>query len=355
MMNNNQILGLFLGSAVGDAMGLPRENLSPKRSVKLFGKTIQPALIVIPKLIRFSVCSDDTEHLWITADALVRSQSSPELFSQLLSQNMKKWLLSFPVGAGKASIKASVKLLVGISPNQSGVDSAGNGPAMRAPIIGAFFANDAEKLDQFLKISTQMTHTDLQAEEGAWVIAQAAALIMRENPKIAPIENFFNIALPKIHSEQLKKSLQLARDYLIAKQSFEEYLIAMNLNQRGVSGYIGHTVPAVIYAWLYYFGDYQKGIEAMILAGGDSDTTAAILGALMGLSIDHQKDIPQRWVSGIYNAPISMDKLMQMSQAINDQNIASMPKISWGLQLLKNIALFVIVLLHGFRRLLPPY
>lgn len=355
MMNNNQILGLFLGTAVGDAMGLPRENLSPKRSIKLFGISIQPALVAIPKLTRFSVCSDDTEHLWITADALVRSQSSPELFSQLLSQNMKKWFLSFPVGAGKASIKASVKLLLGVSPNRSGIYSAGNGPAMRAPIIGAFFANDAEKLDQFLEISTKMTHTDSQTEEGAWVIAQAAALIMREKPKIAPTENFFNIALPKIHSEQLKKSLQLTRDYLIAKQSFEEYLIAMNLDKRGVSGYIGHTVPAVIYAWLYYFGDYQKGIEAMILAGGDSDTTAAILGALMGMSIDHQKDIPKEWMNGIYNAPISLNKLMQMSEAVSNQNIAEIPKISWGLQLLKNVALLVIVLLHGFRRLLPPY
>lgn len=187
-MSNNQILGLFLGTAVGDAMGLPRENLSPKRSVKLFGATIQPALIVIPKLTHFSVCSDDTEHLWITADVLLRSQNSPELFSQFLSRNMKKWFLSLPVGAGKASLKASIKLLLGISPSRSGVYSAGNGPAMRAPIIGAFFANDSKKLDQYLKISTRMTHTDPQAEEGAWVIAQAAALIMRENPTIAPIE-----------------------------------------------------------------------------------------------------------------------------------------------------------------------
>lgn len=354
-MSNNQMLGLFLGTAVGDAMGLPRENLSPKRSVKLFGATIQPALIVIPKLTRFSVCSDDTEHLWITADALLRSQNSPELFSQFLSRNMKKWFLSLPVGAGKASLKASIKLLLGISPSRSGVYSAGNGPAMRAPIIGAFFANDSKKLDQYLKISTRMTHTDPQAEEGAWVIAQAAALIMRENPTIAPIEKFFNIVLPKIYSEQLKKSLQLARDYLITKQSFEEYLIAMNLDKLGVSGYIGHTVPAVIYAWLYYFGDYQKGIEAIILAGGDSDTTAAILGALMGMSIDSSKDIPKEWLDGIHNAPMSVNKLVQMSEAVNNQNIAQIPKISWGLQLFKNIGLLAIVLLHGFRRLLPPY
>lgn len=355
MMSHNQILGLFLGTAVGDAMGLPRENLSPKRSVKLFGQMIQPALIVIPKLTRFSVCSDDTEHLWITADALIRSQDSPELFSQFLSCNMKKWFLSFPIGAGKASIKASLKLLLGFSPERSGVYSAGNGPAMRAPIIGAFFANDSEKLDQFLKISTNMTHTDPQAEEGSWVIAQAAALIMRDAPHQAPIDSFFDFVLSKLDVGQLKTSLELAKGYLISGKSFSDYLAVMNLDHRGISGYMGHTVPAVIYAWLYYFGDYQKGIEAIILAGGDSDTTAAILGALMGLSIDHQKDIPQRWVSGIYNAPISMNKLVKMAQAVSDHDVAKIPKISWGLQWLRNLVLLVIVLLHGFRRLLPPY
>lgn len=354
-MNNNQILGLFLGTAVGDAMGLPRENLSPKRSMKLFGKAIQPSLVVIPKLMRFSVCSDDTEHLWITADALICSQNSPELFSKFLSCNMKKWLLSFPVGAGKASLKASIKLLLGIAPDKSGVYSAGNGPAMRAPIIGAFFANNSEKLDQFLKISTIMTHTDPQAEEGAWVIAQAAALIVRANPQETPIEQFFDLVLSKIHSEQLKQALQLAKDYLIAGQSFEEYLVAMNLDKNGISGYIGHTVPAVIYAWLYYFGDYQKGVEAVILAGGDSDTTAAILGALMGMSVEPKKDIPKEWLDGIYNAPISVQKLMQISDAVVEQNIDKIPKISWWLQWLRNIALLMIVLLHGFRRLLPPY
>lgn len=354
-MNNNQILGLFLGTAVGDAMGLPRENLSPKRSMKLFGKAIQPSLVVIPKLMRFSVCSDDTEHLWITADALIRCQNSPELFSKFLSCNMKKWFLSFPVGAGKASLKASIKLLLGMAPDKSGVYSAGNGPAMRAPIIGAFFAHNSEKLDQFLKISTIMTHTDPQVEEGAWVIAQAAALIVRANPQETPIEQFFDLVLSKIHSEQLKQALQLAKDYLIAGQSFEEYLVAMNLDKNGISGYIGHTVPAVIYAWLYYFGDYQKGIEAVILAGGDSDTTAAILGALMGMSVEPKKDIPKEWLDGIYNAPISVQKLMQISDAVVEQNIDKIPKISWWLQWLRNIALLMIVLLHGFRRLLPPY
>lgn len=354
-MSNDSMLRLFLGTAVGDAMGLPRENLSPKRSVKLFGATIQPALIVIPKLTRFSVCSDDTEHLWITADALLRSQNSPELFSQFLSHNMKKWFLSVPVGAGKASLKASIKLLLGISPSRSGVYSAGNGPAMRAPIIGACFANDSEKLDQFLKISTRMTHIDPEAEEGAWVIAQAAALLRREVLNQAPIADYFKVILPQIKSLPLKTSLQLAYEYLSLGKSFHDYLCALGLDQKGISGYIGHTVPAVIYAWLYYFGDYQKGITAIILAGGDSDTTAAILGALMGMSINDAKSIPEAWLGGIYNAPISVQKLIQMSEAVSNQNMAKIPKISWGLQWLRNVMLLIIVLLHGFRRLLPPY
>lgn len=350
----DQIIGLFLGTAVGDAMGLPRENLSPKRSVKLFGKKIQPALLVLPNIGRFATCSDDTEHLWITADALIRSNASPQKFSRLLANNLKKWLLSFPVGAGKASLKAAFKLLIGISPAHSGIDSAGNGPAMRASIIGAYWAHEPEKLSEYLTISTRMTHTDPQAEEGAWLIAQAAALLIREQPNGTPIEIYFSNVLSSIRTESLKYSLTLARDYLLENRSLDDYLMAMDLDHKGVSGYIGHTVPAVIYAWLRYFDQYEKAIEKMILAGGDSDTTAAILGALMGISA-HKDDIPKTWMAGIYNAPISLIKLSEMASAVQKNDSAAIPKISWGLQALRNVVLLMIVLLHGFRRLLPPY
>ncbi|WP_180296052.1 ADP-ribosylglycohydrolase family protein [Snodgrassella communis] len=41
-----QITDLLLGTAVGDAIGLAREGLAPKRASRLFGNQIQHSLIV---------------------------------------------------------------------------------------------------------------------------------------------------------------------------------------------------------------------------------------------------------------------------------------------------------------------
>ncbi|KDN14386.1 ADP-ribosylglycohydrolase family protein [Snodgrassella communis] len=41
-----QITGLLLGTAVGDAIGLAREGLASKRASRLFGNQIQHSLIV---------------------------------------------------------------------------------------------------------------------------------------------------------------------------------------------------------------------------------------------------------------------------------------------------------------------
>ena len=47
----------------------------------------------------------------------------------------------------------------------------------------------------------------------------------------------------------------------------------------GVSGYVMHTVPVVLYTWLLHGTDFQRAVEEVILLGGDSDTTGAIVGA----------------------------------------------------------------------------
>jgi hypothetical protein len=52
---------------------------------------------------------------------------------------LRGWLLSLPAGIGFATLRAILKLWLGFPLNRSGVYSAGNGPAMRVAVIGAFF------------------------------------------------------------------------------------------------------------------------------------------------------------------------------------------------------------------------
>ena len=49
---------------------------------------------------------------------------------------------------------------------------------------------------------------------------------------------------------------------------------------RGVTGYIHHMVPICLHTWLRAPRDFAGAVEGVIALGGDTDTTAAIVGAL---------------------------------------------------------------------------
>ena len=86
---------------------------------------------------------------------------------------LRFWLLALPAGVGFATLKAMLKLWLGVSSERSGVFSAGNGPAMRAAILGVVF-DDRMMMQEFVRASTRITHTDPKAEYGALAVALAA-------------------------------------------------------------------------------------------------------------------------------------------------------------------------------------
>jgi ADP-ribosyl-[dinitrogen reductase] hydrolase len=81
--------------------------------------------------------SDDTEHSCMVAESLIESGFDPERFEALFAKRLRWWLLGVPAGTGFATLRACLRLLCGIPSYRSGVFSAGNGPAMRAAILGA--------------------------------------------------------------------------------------------------------------------------------------------------------------------------------------------------------------------------
>src|SRR5713101_4712985 len=121
-----RLAGVILGTAVGDALGLPREGLSRRRARKLFG----PPPFHHQFLFGRGMTSDDTEHTCMVGQALLRAPSDPDRFARSLGWRLRFWLLGLPAGLGRATLRAVVKLWLGFSPHHSGVRSAGNGPAM---------------------------------------------------------------------------------------------------------------------------------------------------------------------------------------------------------------------------------
>lgn len=352
-----QITGLLLGTAVGDSIGLAREGLAPKRASRLFGNQIQHSLIVTP-WGRAGLCSDDTEHAAMVAQSLLSGYQNAYDFSRQLASRLRCWFLTLPAGLGMATLKACSKLCLGISPAKSGIRSAGNGAAMRAPVIGWFFADNPVTMREIVRAATIIIHTDPRAEEGAWVIAMAARQAREQQPQ-APIDNFFADIMPSLNGQQLVSQLQLAQQKLQQQAELSDYLLTLQLEKKGITGYINNTVPTVIYAWLRYYGNYEQTISALIHAGGDTDTTAAIAGALAGIQLG-EAGIPAPWLTSVKEWPMSIDYLRKLSSALatskhHPEKTITLRQPGYLPLLGRNLLFFCIIMLHGFRRLLPPY
>jgi ADP-ribosyl-[dinitrogen reductase] hydrolase len=353
------LAGTLVGMLVGDALGLPRENLSRARGLKLFGGSPLGYRLVLGR----GLGSDDTEHACMVAQALLAQPREVRAFARSLAWRLRGWLLSLPAGLGSATLRATVKLWLGFSPERSGVRSAGNGPAMRAPVLGACLAGQPELLERFLSASTRVTHRDALAEQGTWLVAQAAAYVARQVADGGGVEpaSFLGSVGPGVTLAPLREALEAVGAALERRDTVLEFAQARGLD-RGVTGYILHTVPVVLYAWLRYPSDFRAAVEAVILLGGDTDTTAAIVGGLVGTAVG-VRGIPEEWRAGLVEWPRTVRWMERLAGRLAEQfPLRGEPEgppgplpLFWPGLLPRNLVLLGLVLGHGLRRLLPPY
>jgi len=346
----DSIIGCLLGTAAGDALGLPFEGLSPKRARRLFRTVTRHNLILNRGMV-----SDDTEHSAFVAQALFGCGDSPDAFAGRLARSFRWWLLSLPAGVGSATLRSIIKLWLGWSPSQSGVCSAGNGPAMRSALLGVVFGHDYDRLRAFVKASTEITHRDPKARFAALAVALAA--VKPESSTDADWRGTYLSSLERLmHEKEAKGLLELAMQALRSAQAGESVARFADFigSKNGISGYCYHTVPCVLQVWFRFGDDLEQGLVQIILAGGDTDTAGAILGAIVGARAG-KAAIKTEWLDGILDWPRSVDWLERLGRSLADPSQSAPPAYFWPAVLPRNVVFLLIVLAHGFRRLLPPY
>lgn len=358
---SNRLRGLLLGTAAGDALGLPAEGISRRRAQKMFHGRWRHRLI-----LRRGMISDDTEHTIFVAQALLACPADPGAFARRLARSLRGWLLTLPAGIGLATLKAILRLWVGFGPARSGVFSAGNGPAMRVAPIGAFHSFRPELLERFVRASTTLTHTDPRAWRAARAVARLSAWIVRENPAapFTPPPAATVLALIRDDQDPQWTDILARMENAIGQNDpvgvFMETIGGALGVRGGISGFCYHTVPVAIYAWVRHFGDFEATLDAVLGCGGDTDTAGAIAGALAGATVG-ESGIPRDWLAGIVDWPRGTELLRKigdrMASAVTDaapEPTGPVPYF-WPGVLPRNLVFLIIVLAHGLRRLAPPY
>ncbi|AXI81660.1 ADP-ribosylglycohydrolase family protein [Peterkaempfera bronchialis] len=171
-----------------------------------------------------------------------------------------------------------------------GQGSFGNGSAMRVAPLGAWFAVDLEEAAWQAARSAEVTHTHPEAVAGAVAVAVAAACAARSRGRrITPQE----LLQPVVELTPAGKVRDGAAEALSLTDQPHVELAAHRLgNGRLVSAV--DTVPFTLWCAARHLDDYEAALWATASAGGDVDTTCAIVGGILAsrLGVD---GIPRHW------------------------------------------------------------
>jgi len=342
------VVGSILGTAAGDAIGLPYEGLTRARAARLLGRPDRHRLLGGRGMV-----SDDTEHTCMVAQALLRSGGAPDEFATQLGRSLRLWILGLPAGVGLATLRACGRLWLGIPPARSGVHSAGNGAAMRSAILGAA-VDDRTTLLELVRASTRVTHTDPRAYHGAAAIALAARAARAGDVDAGAFVADLQRTLGAEASELVER---IERAAASAGQGATTVAYAASIDQaNGVSGFVMHSVPVALHAWLRHPRSFRDAIVDVVECGGDTDTTAAMTGGIIGAAVG-RSGIPAAWLAGLFEWPRTVDWMTELGEAVDGSRARPTPgpRLGGAAIALRNALFLAVVLGHGVRRALPPY
>ncbi|MEW6161638.1 MAG: ADP-ribosylglycohydrolase family protein, partial [Verrucomicrobiota bacterium] len=234
--------GVLLGTAVGDALGLPAENLRPDQIRRRWKGDWRMRFILGRGMI-----SDDTEHTLMVAESLLLHPIDAAAFQQALARKFRRWFATMPGGVGYATAKACMRLWLGFPASKAAVHSAGSGPAMRSSIIGAFFADEPERRHEFVLASSRLTHRGWQAEAAALAVAECVTLSM-QTQRQPDATTVFKMLRRLVAHDEWQTILLRMECSLASNVAVSAFVRAAGL-EKGVTGYALHVVPVAIYAW----------------------------------------------------------------------------------------------------------
>ena len=349
---HDKAYGVLLGTAIGDALGLYWEGMSPGRQARWRGGDAHTLWSVCGR----SWVSDDTEHTLMVVGALLRAQGDLEAFTRALGWAMRWWVLRLPVAMGLGTGRALVKLWLGWGVSKSGVWSAGNGPAMRVAPLGVWCAGQPEQLEAMVLASTRLTHRDPRAATGSLAVARTVAMCQADGEHPA-FEQWHQQMLASQQEDSLEwgEAMEMLKIYLERAGSAREFARALLPEaDQGVSGYVYHTVPMALFLFWRHGEDPERALEEAVELGGDTDTVAAILGAMLG-AMHGAQGFPVRWRESLRDGVVTQEGLRQAAGAMGRRDVRAMPRFFGPMRVVRNVVFLVLVLAVGFRRLAPPY
>ena len=174
-----------------------------------------------------------------------------------------------------------------------GTGSFGNGSAMRVAPVGAYFADDLQRVCEEAEKSVVVTHTHEEAIVGAVAIAVATALAWKfRQENLHPNRaEFTDAVLPFLAKSEVKSKITRARDLNPAISTQH----AADLLGNGSQISCPDTVPFCLFCAGEFLNNFEEAMWQTVSALGDRDTTCAIVGGIVVMFASIET-VPKLWI-----------------------------------------------------------
>jgi len=161
----------------------------------------------------------------------------------------------------------------GLTHQYDGLLVGGNGTAMRASPLGLVYCHDLIKLIEYATTDAAITHNSIEPKVGSVAVAMATALLLQQ---VSDSKSVLGDVSEALDESLVKDKIRQAMFFLEQGTDPQEALLNI-----GTAGYVPETVGAAFYC-LGVTDSFQDAVVLAVKGGGDTDTTAAIVGALAG-------------------------------------------------------------------------
>jgi ADP-ribosylglycohydrolase len=168
-----------------------------------------------------------------------------------------------------------------------GMGSMGNGGAMRAAPIGAYFENDAASAAKQAALSAEVTHAHVEGRAGAIAVAVAAATVA----SLSCSTELFSVVLDHTPSSETRNGIAKASTLPLGYS----VVTAASVLGNGSNVVSQDTVPFALWCVAKCFESFIEAMWTTVAGLGDRDTTCAIVGGILALR-DQAGPIPPEWL-----------------------------------------------------------
>jgi len=319
-ITRKRFLGCILGGAVGDALGAPVEFMSYDEIRAKFGR--QGIRDFVPSYGRLGAITDDTQMTLFTAEGLIRGwvrgqtrgivsypgitahaylrwlMTQGERSSCELVPKSEGWLYGHQElhharapGATCLAALRQMKAFDEVARN----NSKGCGGVMRVAPVGLFAWH--WRLGENAPSSTFDLATDLAAITHGHPTGQLAsgvfAVLVLGLASGVSLEDSLNVAIELLKirpkHEKTLRAMEQARALASSKLPVSEAIAELG------GGWIAEEALAIALYCTLRAGTFEEGVVWAVNHSGDSDSTGAIAGNLLG-ALHGVEAIPERWL-----------------------------------------------------------